>query len=319
MVDRTVKISNGLLLAVRDGEISEKAFIGILAIKLNYVDSIMRNVSIRNFAKLLHCGKDTATEILKDIKYTCPKAEEDGNLNIQAPIKTYERYDHKKIGGKQKLYIRNGKLYLIVNDKNAKGYDITYRNLKKIISMLLCNNFIQQTERIKDLGHFSRGRKRLNCIKQRKYKDVETHVKKNSRAYKDGVNLITISRNIKKSKSTAQRIIKSLLLAGVISVTNDTDFHTPVADLDYDTVLSRKCYNSNYKAKEGDTTLDAFKRMLSKPDAVLIAHKSIMQHLEWSGHKCVKSVLVDKYGEDGEKHTHRYYYAIHANKYKSLV
>lgn len=146
MVDKTIKIANAVLEAVRDGELSKELVIGMLAIKLFYVDSIVRNASVRKIASILNCGKDKVAQIIKELAENDMCIDEDGKLNIFKQINFHinGKYEFKpdgtrmlkgdkRIGGHKRLFLIDGKIYIKRNSIESKGYDITYLNLKRFL------------------------------------------------------------------------------------------------------------------------------------------------------------------------------------------
>lgn len=334
MVDRTLEVSNSTLIALAEGQLSTKLVVGVLAIKLRYVNSIMRNASIRNLADQLHCGKDTATEILKEfVEQEDIDIDENKNIDVRFKVHHNTLYHtegelkgcKRRIFGSQKLHIRNNKVYIKYGDKESKGYDITYRNLKKILLMLIEVNLLKQVKRLQDLDKRccrpERQRRRGGRIINAKYNDVGKHrCAKGNYHYKHGITFETIAEKMNVSISTAKRITKELALIGAIVITNATNLQQPTAILDYD--KAREKYAAIRVDKDDRKNMsprENIKRMMSEVDPTLVEHSCIMQNLKWSGYRTVKSFVTTKLGSDGEMHTYRYYYAMFANQYKCLV
>lgn len=333
MTDKTIRVSNAILLAVRYGVLSDKYVIGLLAVKLNYVDSIIRNASVRNVASLLHCGKDMATEILKEFAKVGLVPDENKNINVWHEIKFYREkiytkfsndivtYSYKRIGGYQKLYIRNNKVYIKFGNKESKGYDITYRNLKKILLMLTELNFIKQAKRYRDQeAKLQRSTARCPKMADKRFKTMMFGKAKgtNGHAYKNGVSYEVIAKQIGSSISTVKKITKELALIGAIAISNPTNLHEPVFVMDYDiehTIAQRKD-KTNYKNM---STLDMFKALAAKGDPILKTHSEILNTLHKQGYATVRSFTTTSLGEDDKYHTRRLYYAMMPNEYKCLV
>lgn len=333
MTDRTIRVSNAILLAVRDGVLSDKYVIGMLAVKLNYVDSIIRNASVRNVASLLHCGKDMATEILKEFAKLNLVPDENKNINVWHEVKffrerIYTKFSngvvtrsYKRIGGFQKLYVRNNKVYIKVGDKESKGYDITYRNLKKILLMLTELNFIKQVKRYRDQeAKLQRSTARCPKLADKRFKTMMYGKAKgtNGHAYKNGVSYEVIAKQVGSSVSTIKKITKELALIGVIAISNATNLHEPIYTMDYDYVraMAQKGDKTDYKNM---SAIDMFKALASKEDPILKTHEAVLATLHDKGYATIKSYTTTSLGKDGKHHTHRLYYAMMPNQYESLV
>lgn len=334
MVDKTIKIANAVLEAVRDGELSKELVIGMLAIKLFYVDSIVRNASVRKIASILNCGKDKAAQIIKELAENDMCIDEDGKLNIFKQINFHinGKYEFKpdgtrmlkgdkRIGGHKRLFLIDGKIYIKRNSIESKGYDITYLNLKKILTMLIEVNYIQLRSRKQDQGrHCSSPRfyKRAHTSKKhRRHNDVSqcpTSVK----SLRRGISYETLSKHLHVSLSTVKKYTKELIQMGALESFNPTDLKHPSATLFYDEALYSGSWKLEEAGKNKVTAIEYFKIMSGLPDPILVAHESLEQGtLNGAvGSKTVKSFITDRLGEDGQMHTFRLYYRMFPNQYR---
>lgn len=335
MADKTIRVANAILLALIHGQLPSKLVIGMLAVKLLYVDSIIRNASVRKLASLLHCGKDTAAEILNIFsQYDGFDFDENKNINVWAPLHHYDfkekcevfegHYFKKKIGGSQKLYVRNNKVYIQLDGKESKGYTITYRNLKKILLMLAEVNLLKQVKRLQDQesrGCKSRSKKHdLNTGNEEKtMMSGKRGCSKKNYPYKHGISFETMAEKLNVSLSTVKKITKEMALTGLLAISNATNFQEPYAVMDYDKVRALSAIRADKVDYKSMSPVDAFKRQLMKEDPTLVAHRQIIESAEREGYKTIKSFTTTKLGSDGEMHSYRYYYVMCPNQYECLV
>lgn len=337
MVDRTIKIANAVLEAVRDGELSKELIIGMLAVKLHHVDSIVRNASVRKIASELKCGKDKAALVIKKLAENNMCIDEDGNLNANKKINFHINGKYKihpdgtrtiignrRIGGRRTLYLIDGKIYIKYQGHESKGYDITYLNLKKILTMLTEIDYIQLRGRRRDQGSPCSSPRFYNkrahtSKKQRKHNDVSQY-STSGKSLKRGISYETLSKHLNVSLSTVKKYTKELIQMGALESYNPTDLKHPSATLSYDEAQKRFAQSAKMKEieKSGVTGIEWFKAVNELPDPILSAHISIEEQFSYEPHgtKTTKSFITDRLGEDGQMHTFRLYYRMYPNQYR---
>lgn len=323
---RTITIANGHLIQAMHDKEYLVVLAGVVCVKLRYVDSIIKNCTIRNLMKVVGCSNTKAQEILR-LFHEYELCEKNERNVIFPQIKRYEGKG-KKYGGVQKIYLHDGKVAIKFGDK-ATEYEITYKNIVKILEMLALYNHLYQKERMADL--MQNGKKDSTKSRMKKSalirKMSQKGVKLDKMSCHRGVSEMALSKAMGFSVSKVKYRLKKMKEDKIIESSNRTDFHNPTRVVDYEEVeaIRKKRENGrsvgNANAKKVMSATDIFKIAYADGDFSLKYHSAVMRGLQRQEmrSKTIISKAFLKIGDDGREHTVRNYYVVYPNEYKCLL
>lgn len=325
-MDRVITIANGHLTRAAHDKKYLVMLAAVLCVKLRFVDSIIKHFTVRNFMEIANCSNAKALEISHLFKeYGIRKDNE--KCFIVPSIKRYKD-GNKKYGGVQKVYLHDGKVSFKKGDRTIE-YEISYKNIVKVLEMLTLYNHLYQKQRITDLMQNGKSDSKRTIQKKTalKRKMSQKGVKLDKMSCHRGISQKTLAKTIDVCVSKVKYRLKEMEEAKMIESSNRTNFHKPARSVDYDDVEAiRKKRESRMNvervnAKKPLTPTEIFKIAYADGDFSLKYHSAVMRDLQRAEmcSKTIKSKLFLKVDDKGNMHSIRNYYVMYPNEYKCLL